>query len=166
MMTRQIVFGLAVSALCFTGCSKTEPEVTRESLWKPAAELKAAPAASTKPAPAAVAPKKPGPKAMQVTIDAGTPLTARINETLTSEKNEVGDQWSGVLHEPLVVDGLVIAEKGSNVEGRVNHVKRAGRVKGNAELSVQMTHIATADGQKIDLSTSPYMTVGKDTTVQ
>lgn len=164
MTTRHIAIGIAVSALCFTGCSKTEPEVTRESLWKPAAEVKAAPpAASAKPAPS-VAPKKPGPKAMQVTIAAGTPMVVRINETMTSEKNEVGDRWSGVLHEPLVVDGLVIAEKGSNVEGRVSHVKRAGRVKGNAELSVQMTNIATADGQKIDLSTAPYMTVGQDTT--
>ena len=160
MTTRHIAIGIAVSALCFTGCSKTEPEVTRESLWKPAAEVKKV---DVKAAPVAPV-KKPGPTAMQVTIGAGTPMAARINETLTSEKNEVGDHWSGVLTEPLVIDGLVIAEKGSNVEGRVSHVKRAGRVKGNAELSVQMTHIATADGQKIDLSTAPYMTVGEDVT--
>jgi len=162
MTTRHIAIGIAASALCFTGCSKTEPEVTRESLWKPAAEVKADGKAA--PAAATVAPKKPGPKAMQVTIAAGTPLAVRINETLTSEKNEVGDTWSGVLNEPLVIDGLVIAEQGSNIEGRVSHVKRSGRVKGNAELGVQMTRIATADGQKIDLSTALYMTVGEDVT--
>jgi hypothetical protein len=91
-------------------------------------------------------------------------VAVRVGETLTSEKNEAGDGWSGVLAEPVVIDGFVIAERGSRVEGRVTSVERAGRVKGVAQLTVALTRIQTADGQRVNVQTAAFAATGKDET--
>lgn len=168
-------------------------EPVRESSWKPApvrsaAQKPAQPATapvsqagqpvsqpvspSTPPPPQAqqqpvaaarpVAP--PARQPMKVTVTEGSILAIRVGETLNSEKNESGDSWSGTLAEPLVVDGLVIAERGAPVEGRVTNVKRAGRVKGVANLSVALTRFTTADGQRVDVHTTGFAVAGKDET--
>ncbi len=116
------------------------------------------PVAAAKPAPA------PPPQPMKVTLTEGTVLPVRIGETLSSEKNEIGDSWSGTLSQPLVINGLVIAERGAQVEGRVTDVKRAGRVKGVANMTVALTRLTTADGQRINLQTSGISRAGKDET--
>jgi hypothetical protein len=169
------------------------PEPVRETAWHPApapvrtVERKAAPmpvAAAPRPAesveiaappvltapepvagPIAVAtkPAVPAPP-MQVTLVAGSIVAVRVGETLTSEKNENGDSWTGVLAEPLVIDGLVISERGARVEGRVTDVQRAGRVKGVAQLTVALTRIHTADGQRVNVETARFAAMGKDET--
>ena len=147
----------------------------RESSWKPAPVRSAAPqAGQPETAPARQAPQSqvaklpakqvPTAQPMKVTLAEGTTLAVRVGETLNSEKNESGDTWSGTLAEPVVIDGLVIAERGASVEGRVTNVKRAGRVKGVANMSIALTRITTADGQRVDVHTSGYGAVGKDET--
>lgn len=101
---------------------------------------------------------------MKVTLTAGSVIAVRVGETLTSERNESGDSWSGTLAEPLVINGLAIAERGSRVEGRVSNGKRAGKVKGVANLSVELTHFHTADAQRIAVQTAPFSRAGKDET--
>jgi hypothetical protein len=101
---------------------------------------------------------------MSVNLAEGSIVAARIGDTLSSETSEVGDTWSGVLAEPLVVNGLVIAERGARVEGRVTNVARAGRVKGVARIGVALTRFNTADGQRINVQTGPFAREGKDST--
>lgn len=103
-------------------------------------------------------------RARTATIAAGTMVPVRIEESLSSEKNQAGDTWTGTLSEPLVVNGFVVAERGSSVSGRVNSVKRAGRVKGDASLSVSLTSMEIAGGQRVNVQTGTYTAVGKDTT--
>ena len=118
-----------------------------------------------RPAPVQqAAPARVTQQPMQVTIAEGSVLAVRLNESLSSEKNETGDSWSGALAEPLVVNGLVIAERGSRVEGRVTNAKRAGRVKGVANLTVQLTRFQTADGQSVAVQSSAFSRAGKDET--
>lgn len=117
------------------------------------------------PAPVAVAQAKAAPpQPMKVTLSEGSILAVRVGETLTSEQSHSGDGWSGTLAEPLVINGLVIAERGGRVEGRVTDVKRAGRVKGTASLTVELTRFVTADGQRIEIQTSGFSRAGKDET--
>jgi hypothetical protein len=87
-----------------------------------------------------------------------------MGDSLSSEKNEVGDTWTGTLAEPLVIDGMVVAERGARVDGRVTDVKRAGKVKGSAELEVAMTRFTTADGQRVAVQTGSFQSIGKDET--
>ncbi|MFN0104121.1 MAG: hypothetical protein ACKV2U_18810 [Bryobacteraceae bacterium] len=101
---------------------------------------------------------------MTATLAAGSVLAVRVGETLTSEKSENGDSWTGTLAEPLVINGLVIADRGAQVEGHVTNVDRAGRVKGVGGISVQLTRFNTADGQRINVHTASFSAVGKDET--
>jgi hypothetical protein len=99
-----------------------------------------------------------------VTIPGGTLLTVRIDETLRSDRNRMGDSFRATLDQPLVVDGAVIAERGSRVEGRVAEVEEAGRVKGVARMALELVRLNTSDGQRVRLQTESFARLGdKDT---
>jgi hypothetical protein len=85
----------------------------------------------------------------QVTIRPGTYLTVRINQPLSSDRNQVGDAFSATLVRPVVVDGIVVAERGQVLGGRVAEVQKAGRVSGVSRLGVQLTELTAIDGQQL-----------------
>jgi len=115
------------------------------------------------PAPVAVAaPVIPVP--MRVTLKEGSVIAIRLGETLNSEKNHIGDVFSGSLAEPVVVDGMVIAERGARVSGKIVDAERAGRVKGVAVLQLALTEMITADNQRVAVLTDAFLTKGPDTT--
>jgi hypothetical protein len=68
----------------------------------------------------------------------------------------VGDTFTATLDQPLVVDGLVIAERGAHLEGRVVQSQRAGRVKGASDLAIELTRLFTSDGQRIAIETDSF----------
>ena len=117
-----------------------------------------------KPAPAPARRPAAAPVGMKVTITEGSVIAIRLGETLNSEKNHIGDTFSGSLAEPVVVDGMVIAERGAAVSGRIVDVERAGRVKGVAVLQLALTEINTADNQRVPVLTSAFLVKGPDTT--
>jgi hypothetical protein len=80
----------------------------------------------------------------------GTFVTVRISQGLASNKNSVGDTFSGSLTQPLVVNGIVVAQRGQTVYGRV---AEAQKVKGVNRLGIEMTSIAIADGSQIAVHT-------------
>jgi hypothetical protein len=80
----------------------------------------------------------------------------RLVDGLSAERNLPGDPFNSTLDKELVVDGLVIAERGARVEGRVTASDRGGRVKGLSSLSVELTHIHTSDGQNVAIRTDPF----------
>jgi hypothetical protein len=57
-----------------------------------------------------------------------------------------GDTFLASLAEPLVVDGLVIAERGARVTGRVLDAQQA---------LCELATLATSDGQRVAISTGP-----------
>jgi hypothetical protein len=117
-----------------------------------------APAVAETPAPPPPAPKKREPQS--VTIAEGTVLTVRTAERLSSENMQAGDSFNATLAEPLVVDGFVLAERGARVTGRVAEAAAAGRVKGVSKLSLELTQVALSDGQKLALTTDPFVREG------
>ncbi len=91
-----------------------------------------------------------------ITIVPGTPLAVRIGETLSARNNEAGDTFLATLDQPLVVDGFVIAERGSRVEGRVVQAEAQGRTKGSSFLGIELVKISTSDGQHVRIRTAAY----------
>jgi hypothetical protein len=79
-------------------------------------------------------------------MKAGTFVTVRINEMLASNKNQPGDSFSGVLEQPIVVDGVVVAQRGQIIYGRVS---QADKVKGVSHLGVELTGVTLADGEQV-----------------
>lgn len=87
----------------------------------------------------------------QLTIKAGTYLTVRLNEVLSSDRSQTGDAFTATLTKPLVVDGIVVAQRGQSVTGRVTEVKKAGRIAGTSRLGVQLVELTAVDGQQLPL---------------
>ena len=96
----------------------------------------------------------PPPVPPSLTMAAGTYLTVRINQMLSSDRNHEGDPFSATLTKPLVVNGVVVAEPGQTLGGRVVQAVKAGRVEGLAKLGVQLTDLALVDGQQMPIKTS------------
>ena len=102
-------------------------------------------------------PPKPEPRQPKtVTVPAGTLLTVRIDERLSTETNHSGDSFRATLDQPLVVDGFVIAERGSRVEGRIVEADAGGRVRGLSRMSLELVRLNTADGQRVRLQTESF----------
>ncbi len=88
-----------------------------------------------------------------LTVPAGTVLTVRINEFLSSDKNQIGDHFTAELERPVVVNGWVVARRGQTLEGQVKDAKKAGRVKGTSELGVELTDMTVVDGKQLPILT-------------
>ncbi|MGC8794240.1 MAG: hypothetical protein ACP5U2_12705 [Bryobacteraceae bacterium] len=135
--------------------AQSAPAVTAQSTEPSQPEAKPTATVLTPPPGAQPAPP-PAPAPRKVTIPAGTLLTVRLNETISSEKNQPGDTFSATLDQPLIVEGLVLAERGARVQGKVLEVERSGRVRGRASLKIHLVRIHTADGQDVTISTEPF----------
>jgi hypothetical protein len=91
------------------------------------------------------APTTPPPATL--TIPAGTVVSVRINEYLSSDRNEVGDRVTATLQQPVVVNGYVVARRGQMLVGQVEAAQKAGRIKGTSQLGIELTDMTMADGQ-------------------
>ena len=100
--------------------------------------------------PAAQAPRPAYGLPAQVTLKPGTFVTMRISQGLASNKNSAGDTFSGALTQPIVVDGIVVAQRGQMVYGRV---AEADKVKGVHRLGIELTGLALADGSQASVHT-------------
>ncbi|MGC9946137.1 MAG: hypothetical protein ABSF64_07180 [Bryobacteraceae bacterium] len=108
-----------------------------------------------------------GPIPAKLTIKPGTYITVRLNQGLSSDRNQVGDAFAATLAKPVVADGVVIAERGQTVGGKVTEAKKAGRVEGVSRLAVQLTDLTLSDGQPVPMQTAMFTrngptSVGRD----
>ena len=87
-----------------------------------------------------------------LTLKPGTYITVRVNQVLSSDHNQPGDAFSATLVKPVVVNGIVVAERGQTIGGRVAEAKKAGKIEGTSKLGVQLTDLTLADGQNIPIT--------------
>jgi len=123
-----------------------------------------APQAAPEPPPAPVqnaTTETAPPPPPQVTLAAGTLITVRTVEALSSERNQTGDTFTATLDQPLVADGFVIAERGARLEGRIVNAQRAGRVTGLSDLSIELVQLRTSDGQRVAIETQTFVKHGE-----
>ena len=80
----------------------------------------------------------------------------RLDRSISTARAQTGDTFHGTLDEPIIVDKLIIADRGARVEGRIAEADRAGRVRGRSYLAIELTRLSTDDGQWVDLTTSRF----------
>lgn len=81
------------------------------------------------------------PAPQKVTVPAGTQLSIRITDELSSEKAQVGDVFHGSISSPVAIDGRTVIPTSADVEGRVVEVKSAGRFAGQSDLVIELTRL-------------------------
>ena len=85
-----------------------------------------------------------------LTLPAGAFLTVRVNQWLSSDRNQSGDTFYATLAQPVIVDGVVVARRGSAVTGRVSDVKKSHSDSGS-HLGLQLTSLSLVDGQQVPI---------------
>lgn len=116
------------------------------------------PEAAPAPATQERAEERPPERTPQsVTIPAGTLLTVRLDESLSSDRSMPGDVFRATLDQPLVIDRMVIAERGARLLGKVVETDKGGKLKGVARLNVALTQLNTSDGQKVKVQTEEFV---------
>jgi hypothetical protein len=142
----RMLYAVALLALCFVmGCA-SKPATPASSTENPNA-------ASDNSATGAPGGKTADGKPVKqtITIPAGTVITVRLGETLSSKSSSSGQGFSATVAEPVVVDGKTVIEKGAAARGTVVDAKSMGHFKGGALLEVRLNSVTIE---------------GKDTTVE
>ena len=97
-------------------------------------------------------------------MPAGTNVVVRLAETLSPEHNYTGDTFRATLESPILMEGFIIADKGSKVLGRITNAQKAGRIDGVSDLTLTLTEINTTDGQRVKIETSTWDKKGTKST--
>jgi hypothetical protein len=90
----------------------------------------------------------------------GTVLTVQVRDFLSSDKNSSGDLFIGMLQQPLVIDGWVVARPGQTVFGQVVSTNSAGRVKGTSDIALELTEMVLVDGLQMPVRTQLFKDYG------
>jgi hypothetical protein len=86
----------------------------------------------------------------EVVLQPGTYVTIRTNQPLTTDHSQPGDSYSGTLMQPVVVDGIVVAQRGQMVYGRVAEVQRQHADR-PSRLGLELTSLTLADGTQLPI---------------
>jgi hypothetical protein len=141
--TRKL-YVVALLALCFVlGCA-SKPATPASSTENPNASgdnsAGNGTAEGSKSAGGKTSASKPAPQT--VTIPAGTVITVRLGETLSSKDSSAGQGFSASVAEPVAVDGKTLIEKGAAARGTVVDAKSMGHFKGGALLEVRLSSVS------------------------
>lgn len=117
-------------------------------------------ASTTAQQPVAPPAPTPPPPPQKVTIPAGTQLSIRVNEEVSSEKAQVGDTFHGSISAPITIDDQTVIPTSADVEGRVVDVKSAGRFAGGSVLTLQLTKLIM-NGRSYAIQTDQWSQSGK-----
>jgi hypothetical protein len=146
--------------------ASTAPPVTAAA--RPAARPSSRPAPvaqEPRPAPAtAVADPAPRPApavAESLVLPEGTELKLRLETALSSATSREGDAVTARVESASDADGRVALPGGTVLKGRVVEVRRAGRVKGRALVSVDFDRIVVR-GRTRELQASPISVEAPD----
>ena len=112
-----------------TSMTPATPEPSPPQQAPPQAAVKTPP-----PAPPHVAPKPPEP----VVIPAGTIVTIKLQQEVSSKSSHTGDRFEASVAQPLVIKGRTVVPTGAAAGGTVTDAKSAGRFKGGATLNLAL----------------------------
>ena len=115
----------------------------------------------TAPAPApqaAAAP--PPPKPEPLVIPAGTAITIKTGEPLSSKASQSGQTFTATVAQPVSVKGRKAIPAGSSVTGTVVTAKAKGKIKGEGELDLTLNSVAIK-GHTYNIQTNDYESTSK-----
>ena len=94
------------------------------------------------------------------TIPTGSKIVIRMIDSVNSETNKLGDTFVAVLDEPISQGGIEVIPRGADVRGRIAKIDDAGRLKGSAQLGLELTQLIV-NGIPYSVTTSEYNEVGE-----
>jgi type IV secretion system protein VirB10 len=82
----------------------------------------------------------------KITVPSGTQVPLILKQGISTKNAKVGDAIYAETAFPITLNDRVVIPAGTYVQGRISEVKRAGRVKGRAELLMHFTTLVYPSG--------------------
>jgi hypothetical protein len=101
------------------------------------------------------------PAGLEVTIPAGSMLRIRINRGLDSNHIQPGTPFDGTVLNDVAANGAIAIPRGAAVQGTVVDARKAGALKGQGELSLEINSV-TLGGVTYPLQTQLWEQQGRD----
>lgn len=95
-------------------------------------------------------------------VPAGTRIPVALRQPISTKNARAGDPIYGQTNFPVVIDENVVIPSGTYVQGVVDNVKRAGRIKGTAELQFHLTTLIYPSGYTLNLAAAIDQVPGSD----
>jgi hypothetical protein len=87
----------------------------------------------------------------QMTVPAGTQVLLHLKSPIDTKSAKVGDGVYCQTSFPVTQNNVAVIPAGTYVKGKIAEVKRAGRIKGRAEILFNFTTMIFPNGYTIDL---------------
>jgi len=129
-----------------------------------AAQTNSVTEANLPPANAQVSFPVPPPQAIG-SVPAGTALMVRLDTTLATFSNKVGDPFRGSITQPVVINGQTMIPAGATVEGRVTKVSEPRRISGRPTIGILPEAVILPTGERYYLDATLTDTSIKGTDV-
>ncbi len=97
-----------------------------------------------------------------VVAPAGTRVIARTHTSINSRQHKAGHKFTARLEADMVVDGVVIAPRGSTLYGLVNAASKSGRLLGKSTVELEFTDIMI-NNQMLAIATTGVKAVTEGT---
>jgi len=81
-------------------------------------------------------------------VPAGTALMVRLETTLATFSNRVGDPFRGRIMQPIVVNGQTLIPAGATVEGRVTKITEPRRISGKPTIGILPEAVIMPTGER------------------
>jgi hypothetical protein len=91
------------------------------------------------------------PALKQMTVPAGTQVLLHLKSPIDTKTAKVGDGVYCQTSFPITQNNVAVIPAGTYVKGKIAQVKRAGRIKGRAEILFNFTTMIFPNGYTIDL---------------
>jgi len=108
----------------------------------------------------------PGAVAPTLTLPAGTLITVRTRDFLSSDRDQPGNTFSTLLEQPIVAQGWVVARRGQTAMGRVAIAQKAGRGSGVSQLAIELGELVLVDGQQVPVQTQLIQSAARTSRAQ
>lgn len=87
-------------------------------------------------------------------IPRGTQLRVKLLDTLTTRRNEEGDLFRVEVVENVRVGDRIAVPEGSRITGRISYLRRPGRIRGKAEMTLIFEELQLPSQQRVPLKAS------------
>jgi type IV secretion system protein VirB10 len=135
-------------------------------LQEPVGPINEAPAASApippppaQPAASSIAQNTPAPSTApanaKVIVPTGTHIPLVLHNAISTRSARPGDPVYFETVFPVMIDGRVVIPAGSYVSGEVTQSKRAGKVKGKAQIAIRLTTMILPNSYEVSLAAMP-----------
>jgi hypothetical protein len=114
----------------------------------------AAPTAGGPTGSQAAAPAAP-PQPVSYTVPAGTRVSVRLGQSVSSQTAHTGDTLEATVTSPIVVNGKAVVPDGSPATVEVTDANSRGKFKGAAILSLKLTSLRVS-GQRMPVDSSVW----------